>query len=65
MASQREIRRRIGAVRNIKQITRAMQFVAAMFDIRKRVSNDPLPMCGVSTVFGSAASPGVSTGSFS
>jgi F-type H+-transporting ATPase subunit gamma len=29
MASQREIRRRIGAVRNIKQITRAMQFVAA------------------------------------
>jgi F-type H+-transporting ATPase subunit gamma len=27
--SQREIRRRIGAVRNIKQITRAMQFVAA------------------------------------
>lgn len=29
MASQREIRRRIGAVRNIKQITRAMEFVAA------------------------------------
>jgi F-type H+-transporting ATPase subunit gamma len=29
MASQREIRRRIGAVRNIKQITRAFQFVAA------------------------------------
>jgi F-type H+-transporting ATPase subunit gamma len=29
VASQREIRRRIGAVRNIKQITRAMQFVAA------------------------------------
>jgi F-type H+-transporting ATPase subunit gamma len=29
MASQREIRRRIGAARNIKQITRAMQFVAA------------------------------------
>ena len=29
MASQREIRRRIGAVRNIKQITRAMQFVSA------------------------------------
>jgi F-type H+-transporting ATPase subunit gamma len=29
MASQREIRRRIGAVKNIKQITRAMQFVAA------------------------------------
>ena len=29
MASQRDIRRRIGAVRNIKQITRAMQFVAA------------------------------------
>ena len=29
MASQREIRLRIGAVRNIKQITRAMQFVAA------------------------------------
>src|SRR5574342_530655 len=29
MASQRAIRRRIGAVRNIKQITRAMQFVAA------------------------------------
>ncbi len=29
MASQREIRRRIGAVRNIKQITRAQQFVAA------------------------------------
>ena len=27
--SQRDIRRRIGAVRNIKQITRAMQFVAA------------------------------------
>jgi F-type H+-transporting ATPase subunit gamma len=27
--SQREIRRRIGSVRNIKQITRAMQFVAA------------------------------------
>jgi F-type H+-transporting ATPase subunit gamma len=27
--SQREIRRRIGAVRNISQITRAMQFVAA------------------------------------
>jgi F-type H+-transporting ATPase subunit gamma len=29
MASQRDIRRRIGAVRNIRQITRAMQFVAA------------------------------------
>ncbi len=29
MASQREIRRRITSVRNIKQITRAMQFVAA------------------------------------
>ena len=29
MASQRDIRRRIGAVRNIKQITRAMEFVAA------------------------------------
>ena len=29
MASQREIRRRIAAVGNIKQITRAMQFVAA------------------------------------
>jgi len=29
MASQREIRRRIGAVKNIRQITRAMQFVAA------------------------------------
>ena len=29
MASQREIRTRIGSVRNIKQITRAMQFVAA------------------------------------
>jgi F-type H+-transporting ATPase subunit gamma len=29
MASQREIRRRIAAVKNIKQITRAMQFVAA------------------------------------
>jgi len=29
MASQREIRRRIGAVRNIRQATRAMQFVAA------------------------------------
>ena len=29
MASQRDIRRRIGAVRIIKQITRAMQFVAA------------------------------------
>ena len=29
MASQRDIRRRIGAVGNIKQITRAMQFVAA------------------------------------
>ena len=29
MASQREIRRRIASVRNIKQITRAMQFVAA------------------------------------
>jgi F-type H+-transporting ATPase subunit gamma len=29
VASQREIRRRIGAVKNIKQITRAMQFVAA------------------------------------
>src|SRR3954447_9413322 len=29
MPSQREIRRRIAAVRNIKQITRAMQFVAA------------------------------------
>ena len=29
MASQRDIRRRIGAVRNIAQITRAMQFVAA------------------------------------
>ncbi len=29
MASQREIRRRIAAVRNIRQITRAMQFVAA------------------------------------
>jgi F-type H+-transporting ATPase subunit gamma len=29
VASQREIRRRINAARNIKQITRAMQFVAA------------------------------------
>jgi len=29
VASQREIRRRIGAVQNIKQITRAFQFVAA------------------------------------
>ena len=29
MPSQREIRRRIGSVSNIKQITRAMQFVAA------------------------------------
>jgi F-type H+-transporting ATPase subunit gamma len=29
VASQREIRRRIGSVGNIKQITRAMQFVAA------------------------------------
>ena len=29
MASQRDIRRRIGSVKNIKQITRAMQFVAA------------------------------------
>ena len=29
MASPREIRRRIGAAKNIKQITRAMQFVAA------------------------------------
>jgi F-type H+-transporting ATPase subunit gamma len=29
VASQRDIRRRIGAVRNIRQITRAMQFVAA------------------------------------
>jgi F-type H+-transporting ATPase subunit gamma len=29
LASQREIRRRIAAVKNIKQITRAMQFVAA------------------------------------
>jgi F-type H+-transporting ATPase subunit gamma len=29
MASQRDIRRRIGAVKNIAQITRAMQFVAA------------------------------------
>src|SRR5437016_6951220 len=29
MPSQREIRRRIGAVRSIRQITRAMQFVAA------------------------------------
>ena len=29
MPSQREIRRRIGSVRNIRQITRAMQFVAA------------------------------------
>ena len=29
MASQREIRRRIGSARNIKQITRALQFVAA------------------------------------
>jgi F-type H+-transporting ATPase subunit gamma len=29
MASQRDIRRRINAARNIKQITRAMQFVAA------------------------------------
>ncbi len=29
MATQREIRRRIASVRNIKQITRAMQFVAA------------------------------------
>jgi F-type H+-transporting ATPase subunit gamma len=29
VASQREIRRRIGSARNIKQITRAMQFVAA------------------------------------
>jgi F-type H+-transporting ATPase subunit gamma len=29
VASQRDIRRRIGAVKNIRQITRAMQFVAA------------------------------------
>ncbi len=29
MASQRDIRRRVGSVKNIKQITRAMQFVAA------------------------------------
>jgi F-type H+-transporting ATPase subunit gamma len=29
VASQRDIRRRIGSVKNIKQITRAMQFVAA------------------------------------
>src|SRR5881397_2746077 len=29
LASQRDIRRRITAARNIKQITRAMQFVAA------------------------------------
>src|SRR4249920_3095169 len=29
MASQRDIRRRIQSARNIKQITRAMQFVAA------------------------------------
>ena len=29
LASQREIRRRIGSAKNIKQITRAMQFVAA------------------------------------
>jgi F-type H+-transporting ATPase subunit gamma len=29
VASQRDIRRRISAIRNIKQITRAMQFVAA------------------------------------
>ena len=29
MASQSDIRRRIGSVKNIKQITRAMQFVAA------------------------------------
>src|SRR5512141_2184501 len=29
MASQRDIRRRIGSVKNIKQVTRAMQFVAA------------------------------------
>ena len=29
MAIQRDIRRRIGSVKNIKQITRAMQFVAA------------------------------------
>src|SRR4026207_691905 len=29
MASQRDIRRRITAAKNIKQITRAMQFVAA------------------------------------
>jgi F-type H+-transporting ATPase subunit gamma len=29
MASQRDIRRRIGAVRNIQQITRAFQFIAA------------------------------------
>jgi F-type H+-transporting ATPase subunit gamma len=29
LASQRDIRRRIGSVKNIKQITRAMQFVAA------------------------------------
>jgi F-type H+-transporting ATPase subunit gamma len=29
MPSQREIRRRIGSVKNIRQITRAMQFVAA------------------------------------
>ena len=29
MPSQRDIRRRIGSVKNIKQITRAMQFVAA------------------------------------
>src|SRR4051812_30895429 len=29
MASQRDIRRRIGAVKNIQQITRAFQFIAA------------------------------------
>src|SRR5512143_4285098 len=29
MASQRDIKRRIGAVKNIQQITRAFQFIAA------------------------------------
>ncbi|MGK2849958.1 MAG: ATP synthase F1 subunit gamma [Candidatus Limnocylindrales bacterium] len=40
MPSQREIRRRIGSVGNIKQITRAMQFVAA--SKLKRAQDDTL-----------------------
>ena len=44
MASQREIRRRIGAVKNIRQITRAMQFVAASKLKRSQESLSLIPI---------------------